>query len=115
MEVNATASILVHGGSKGGPDKNIRSLGGMPLIASSIGHALAVKRIDRVIVSTDSEVIAPVAREYGAEVPFIRPVELAREDRPEWLALLHALSYLLETDGVLLQAMFPFLLQRHSN
>ena len=83
------------------PDKNIRPLGGKPLIAWSIEHALAVKRIARVIVSTDSEEIAAVARDYGAEVPFIRPAELASDDSPEWLAWRHALNYLLEKDGVL--------------
>jgi CMP-N-acetylneuraminic acid synthetase len=83
------------------PDKNIRLFGGKPLIAWSIEHALAVKRIARVIVSTDSEEIEAVALDYGAEVPFIRPAELARDDSPEWLAWRHALNYLLEKDGVL--------------
>lgn len=87
------------------PGKNIRPLGGKPLIAWPIEHALAVKRIERVIVSTDSEEIAAVARKYGAEVPFIRPAELARDDSPEWLAWRHALNYLLDIDGVLPQAM----------
>lgn len=103
--MKATAFIFARGGSKGLPGKNIRMLGGKPLIAWSIEHALAVKRIGRVIVSTDSEEIAAVAREYGAEVPFIRPAELARDDSPEWLAWRHALNYLLETDGVLPQVM----------
>jgi N-acylneuraminate cytidylyltransferase len=93
--------IFARGGSKGLPGKNIRLLGGKPLIAWSIEHSLAVKRVERVIVSTDSEEIAAVAREYGAEVPFIRPAELARDDSPEWLAWRHALNYLLEIDGVL--------------
>src|SRR5262245_57049895 len=68
-----TAFIFARGGSKGVPGKNIRRLAGKPLIAWSIEQALAVKRIERVLVSTDSEEIATVAREYGAEVPFIRP------------------------------------------
>jgi CMP-N-acetylneuraminic acid synthetase len=97
--VKAIAFIFARGGSKGLPGKNIRLLGGKPLIAWSIEHALAVKRIKRVIVSTDSEEIAAVAREYGAEVPFTRPAELARDDSPEWLAWRHALKYLLDTDG----------------
>ena len=99
--MKAIAIISARGGSKGLPGKNIRPLGGKPLIAWSIEHALAVKRIKRVIVSTDSEEIATVAREYGAEVPFIRPAELARDDSPEWLVWCHALSYLLETAGAL--------------
>ncbi|MBV5341808.1 MAG: acylneuraminate cytidylyltransferase family protein [Deltaproteobacteria bacterium] len=93
------AFIFARGGSKGLPGKNIRPLGGKPLIAWSIEHALEVKRIERVIVSTDSEDIAAVARDYGADVPFIRPAELARDDSPEWLAWRHALKYLIETEG----------------
>ena len=103
--MNAVAFIFARGGSKGLPGKNIRHLDGKPLIAWSIEHAQAVNRIQRVIVSTDSEEIAAVARQYGAEVPFIRPAVLARDDSPEWLAWRHALNYLLETDGVLPQAM----------
>lgn len=103
--MKAIAFIFARGGSKGLPGKNIRPLAGKPLIAWSIEHALAVKRIERVIVSTDSEEIAIVARQYGAEVPFIRPAELARDDSPEWLAWRHALNYLQETDGVLPTAM----------
>ena len=87
------------------PGKNIRLLGGKPLIAWSIEHALAVNRVGRVIVSTDSEEIAAVAREFGADVPFIRPAELARDDSPEWLAWQHALNYLKESDGDMPQKM----------
>ena len=103
--MKAVAFIFARGGSKGLPGKNIRPLGGKPLIAWSIEHALAIKRIERVIVSTDSEEIATVARNYGAEVPFIRPVELARDDSPEWLAWRHALNYLRETTGILPEVM----------
>ena len=99
------AFIFARGGSKGLPGKNIRPLGGKPLIAWSIEHALAVKRIERVIVSTDSEEIATVARDYGREVPFIRPAILAQDDSPEWLAWRHALDYLCETTGALPQVM----------
>ena len=97
--MKTVAFIFARGGSKGLPGKNIRPLGGKPLIAWSIEHALALKRIERVIVSTDSEEIASVARDYSAEVPFIRPAELARDDSPEWLAWRHALNYLRETTG----------------
>ena len=103
--MKAVAFIFARGGSKGLPGKNIRLLGGKPLIAWSIEHALAIKRIERVIVSTDSEEIAAVARDYGAEVPFIRPAELARDDSPEWLAWRHALNYLCETTGALPEVM----------
>lgn len=95
------AFIFARGGSKGLPGKNIRSLAGKPLIAWSIDQANSISRVDRVIVSTDSEEIANVARQYGAEVPFMRPEELARDDSPEFLAWRHALSYLQETEGQL--------------
>lgn len=103
--MKAIAFIFARGGSKGLPGKNIRPLCGKPLIAWSIEQALAINRIERVIVSTDSEVIAAVARAYGAEVPFIRPAELARDDSPEWLAWRHALAFLLKTTGALPKAM----------
>ena len=99
------AFIFARGGSKGLPGKNIKPLAGKPLIAWSIEQALAVKRIERVIVSTDSEEIADVAREYGAEVPFMRPEELARDDSPEWLAWRHALNYLIDAEGNLPEVM----------
>ena len=103
--MKATAIIFARGGSKGLPGKNIRALGGKPLIAWSIEHALAVKRIERIIVSTDSEEIAAVARHHGADVPFIRPAELAADNSPEWQAWRHALNYLLDTDGTLPEVM----------
>ena len=99
------AFIFARGGSKGLPGKNVRPLCGKPMIAWSIEHAKAVKRIHRIIVSTDSEEIAAVARQYGAETPFMRPDELARDDSPEWLAWRHALSYLQESEGTLPEAM----------
>ena len=103
--MKAIGFIFARGGSKGLPGKNIRSLGGKPLIAWSIQHALAVKRIERIVVSTDSEEIAKVARDFGAEVPFIRPAELARDDCPEWFAWRHALNYVRETTGQLPEVM----------
>ena len=95
------AFIFARGGSKGLPGKNIRLLAGKPLIAWSIDQAKSISRIDRVIVSTDSEEIANVARQYGAEVPFMRPEELAQDNSPELLAWRHALNYLQETEGQL--------------
>ena len=97
--MKAIAFVFARGGSKGLPGKNVRLFGGKPLIAWSVEHALAVKRIERVIVSTDSQEIADIARAYGAEVPFIRPAELAKDDSPEWLAWRHALTFVLETSG----------------
>ncbi|MCP3672117.1 MAG: acylneuraminate cytidylyltransferase family protein [Gammaproteobacteria bacterium] len=92
------ALICARGGSKGVPGKNIRLLGGKPLIGWAIEAAKQVRRISRVIVSTDSDKIANVALEYGAEVPFIRPANLAADDSPEWLVWRHALNYLTEHD-----------------
>lgn len=66
---------------------------------------MAIQRIKRVIVSTDSEEIADVARCYGAEVPFIRPKILAQDSSPEWLAWRHALSYLFESTGAMPETM----------
>jgi CMP-N-acetylneuraminic acid synthetase len=103
--MNAVGFIFARGGSKGVPGKNIRRLTGKPLIAWAIEHAKAVRRLRRVIVSTDSEEIAAVAREFGAEVPFLRPAELARDDSPEWLAWRHALNYLQDSEGLMPDAM----------
>ncbi len=97
--MSTIALICARGGSKGLPGKNIRPLAGKPLIAWAIAHARAVPRIDRVVVSTDSPEIAEVARSYGAEVPFLRPAELARDDSPEWLAWRHAVEFFIQVDG----------------
>jgi CMP-N-acetylneuraminic acid synthetase len=97
--VRTVALICARGGSKGVPDKNIRPLGGRPLIAWAIAQARAVPRVGRVIVSTDSEAIATAAREAGAEVPFMRPAELATDTASEWLSWQHALGYLRASDG----------------
>ncbi len=89
--------IPARGGSKGLPGKNLRPLGGLPLI----GHAIRCARTrgGRVVVSTDSEEIAAVAREQGAEVPFLRPAELARDDSPTMPVLQHALAWMEKAEG----------------
>lgn len=97
--MNVVALICARGGSKGVPDKNLQPLGGEPLIARSVRQARAVARIGRVIVSTDSQAIAGAARAAGADVPFLRPAELARDDSPEWLVWRHAIAHLRDTDG----------------
>jgi CMP-N-acetylneuraminic acid synthetase len=102
--VKVIAIIFARGGSKGLPGKNVRPLCGKPMIAWAIEQARAVKRISRVIVSTDSEEIAAVALRYGAETPFRRPAELARDDSSEWDAWRHALHYL-QNEGSLPDAM----------
>jgi len=84
--------VCARGGSKGVPRKNLRKLGGRPLAAWSIALARACPLIDRVILSTDDAEIAETAKAFGAEVPFLRPAELARDDSPEWLVWRHALS-----------------------
>lgn len=97
--MHIVALICARGGSKGLPGKNVRPLAGRPLIAWAIDAARAVSRVARIVVSTDSEQIAAVAREYGAEVPFQRPEELARDDSPEWLVWRHALKFLKDSTG----------------
>ena len=72
----------------------MRPIAGKPLIRYAIEAAQASALIDRVIVSTDDAEIADVARQCGAEVPFMRPAELARDDSPEWMAWQHAIRTL---------------------
>lgn len=85
--------IPARGGSKGVPGKNIKELGGMPLIAHSIGHALAVAPAEDVVVSTDSEEIKSVAEKYGANVPFLRPEALATDTAGSREVMLHAVDF----------------------
>ena len=103
--MKTVAFIFARSGSKGLPNKNIKLLAGKPLIAYSIEQALTTKRIDRVIVSTDSNEIARVALHFGAEVPFLRPSKLATDDSPEWLSWRHGLEYLRTSTGSLPQVM----------
>lgn len=103
--MDTVAFIFARGGSKGLPGKNIRPLCGKPLLAWSIGHALACAGVRRVIVSTDDQVIAQVAREYGGEVPFLRPADLAGDAAPEWLVWQHSLRWLQADEGRLPEAM----------
>src|SRR3989304_4564407 len=92
MRPRLLAVIPARGGSKGLPGKNIRPLAGIPLIAHSILLARLCPEIDRLAVSTDSPEIAAVAKQYGADVPFMRPAELARDDSPSWPVVRHALE-----------------------
>lgn len=91
--------ISARGGSKGVPRKNIRPLAGKPLIGWAIEVARKCPSLDRVIVSTDDAEIADVARRFGAEVPFLRPSELARDDSPELLTWQHCIRTLTVDDG----------------
>jgi CMP-N,N'-diacetyllegionaminic acid synthase len=86
------AIIPAREGSKRVVGKNTRSLGGIPLIAHTIKAAIKSKKIDRVIVSTDSQSIADISMEYGAEVPFLRPKSIARDET----VMLDVFKYMLE-------------------
>ncbi|MCM3079671.1 cytidylyltransferase domain-containing protein [Brevibacillus invocatus] len=86
------AIIPARGGSKGVPQKNIRYLSGKPLIAWTIQEAKKSNYIDRIVVSTDDERIAEVANSWGAEVPFMRPPELAQDNTPGMAPILHAMK-----------------------
>ncbi len=88
--------VLARGGSKSIPQKNIKLLGGKPLIAYTVEKAKAAKYIDRVVLSTDSEEIAEVGRAYGIETPFMRPQELAEDSTQDFPVFVHALQWLEE-------------------
>lgn len=90
----SVAIIPARGGSKRIPKKNIKDFHGKPLIAYSIEIALSSGLFERVIVSTDDEEIAKVAKEYGAEIPFIRPQELSSDTADSEDVIKHMLSYL---------------------
>ena len=91
--------ITARGGSKSVPRKNIRPLAGKPLIAWTIETALQSCSLDRVIVSTDDGEIAEISREWKAEVPFLRPAELAQDDTPTLPVLQHVVSSLESSEG----------------
>ena len=93
------ALIPARGGSKGIPRKNIRSFAGYPLIAWSIAAAKQSELVTRLIVSTDDEEIAAVAREYGAETPFLRPAQLAQDQTTDLPVFEHALHWLQDQEG----------------
>jgi len=88
------ATICARGGSKALPGKNLRPLAGKPLIVHTIEHALACRVIDGVFVSTDDEQIAEVAQRAGAQVPYLRPAELATDEAPKLPAIGHLVAHL---------------------
>lgn len=92
MVLATVATICARGGSEGLPGKNIRPLAGKPLIVHSIEHALAAPAVDAVYVSTDDEEIASIARGAGAEVPFLRPPELATAEAPKLPVIRHLIE-----------------------
>ncbi|NDJ77743.1 MAG: acylneuraminate cytidylyltransferase family protein [Chloroflexi bacterium] len=99
MTDKVLALIPARGGSKGIPGKNIMQISGRPLIAYSILQAKESKHINRVIVSTDDERIARVAKEWGAELPFMRPAEFAQDLSPDIDAFRHTLTWLRDNEG----------------
>lgn len=90
--------VPARGGSRRVPGKNIRLLAGKPLIAYTIEAGLQSTSIERLIVSTDDKEIAEVARKWRAEVPFLRPADLAKDNTPDQPVFLHALEWLKEND-----------------
>ena len=106
--------IPARGGSKSVPRKNIKDLGGKPLIAWTIEAAKASGVFDRLILTTDDEEIAEVGKKWGAEVAFMRPAELAQDTTPTLPVLQHAVKWLEDNDGskpdagMILQPTTPF-------
>ncbi len=98
-EKKVLAIIPARSGSKSVIDKNIRPMAGKPMIAYSIEHAKRSRYINRVIVSTDSEKYADIARQYGAEIPFLRPAEYATDTALDIDVFYHALTFLRDKEG----------------
>ena len=98
-KLEVLAVVPARGNSKSIPRKNIRPLGGVPLIAYSIAAGLQSRTVTRTIVSTDDEEIAAVARQYGAETPFMRPEEFSRDETLDFPVFKHALEWLAEHEG----------------
>jgi len=91
--------VTARAGSKGLPGKNTKLLAGKPLIAYTIEAALAAGVFDRLIISTDDERAATIARELGCEVPFTRPAALSADDTPHLPVMVHAAAWLRDHDG----------------
>ena len=92
-------TICARGGSKGIPGKNVREVGGKPLIAHTIEHALEWERADDVVVSTDDSEIAEIAQSHGASVPFVRPERLATDTAAKLPVIQHAHERMAESTG----------------
>jgi len=115
---NTLAIIPARGGSKGLPRKNIRMLGDKPLIAYTI-HAALNSPVERVVVSTDDEEIAAISRKYGAEVPFLRPADIAGDQASSLSVLRHGVEHMEQHEGmtvehvIFLQPTSPFRTAEH--
>jgi len=92
--MSSIAIIPARGGSKGIPKKNLRKLQGKPLIAHTIEQAFSCKYLDEVIVSTDDPEISDISKEYGAEIPFLRPKKLAEDDSSTIDVVMHSIDFL---------------------
>ena len=114
MSQNILGVVPARAGSKGIPRKNLLTLGGKTLLELAIESARESRLLTRTIISTEDEELAEVARASGAEVPFLRPAELASDTASVWSATRHAVSYLAEREGweadaaVILQPTTPF-------
>jgi N-acylneuraminate cytidylyltransferase len=97
--VQVLAVIPARGGSKGIPRKNLQLLAGKPLVAHAIETGRAARLVTRVVCSTDDPEIAALARAAGAEVPFLRPAELARDTSEDWSVFVHVLDWLEREEG----------------
>ncbi len=97
--MNKVGLIPARSGSKGIKNKNIRLLNGKPLIAYTIEAALDSKLLDRVIVSTDSESFAEIARSYGAEAPFLRPDKISEDSTPDLPVMQHLIEWMKNNGG----------------
>lgn len=98
QQKKAMAVIPARGGSKGLPRKNIRDLCGKPLVAYSILAALEAGIFDKVVVSTDDPEIAEISRQYGAEVPFLRPADISGDLVTSDEVIAHAIRYFMDQD-----------------
>ena len=113
------AVIPARGGSQAVPGKNIRPLSGKPLLAYAIEEAHMSRHVTRTILSTDDEAIATVGRDYGVEIPFMRPPELAKNDTPSLSPHVHLLDWLRDNEDydpdytILLQPPSPFRTAQH--
>lgn len=112
--MSVLALIPARAGSKAFPGKNLAMLAGLSLVGHAIRVAQGSRCVDRVVVSTDADAIAEEARRLGAEVPFLRPAELATDEASTWDVVRHAVDFLRESETVvLLQPTSPFRLPDH--
>lgn len=99
MKPEVLAIVPARGGTKGVPGKNLKQLLGKPLLSYAIEPALKSKSVQRVILSSDNDRIIETGRDLGAEIPFVRPHELALDDTPDRLVFQHALNWLKQNEG----------------